>query len=398
MVKLCRALYISLILDIMVVCGFGMILNNNELESDIKNVGTHNNYNLIIEERNESEKTILKRLVEEFREFNQFDIDVNLHVGYENPKHEHIVEIQQLACWNNLQCNTTAVGPKHGSACCGDCSCNITSCMSTQSCCPDLLLSTFGDFPSIPEMPQHCIAMEIEGSRFLIQGKYGVDKCPSGTDERVASYCSREYSRQTETFDFSDITPCYDTKQHLIFRNKYCAYCNNINDEDLSYFNLTLTCSKVPEHGFRNNDEILDVIFEENVCTVKFTADLECDIENCRCLTTVASCNETGNWHDYDPDIENACHEYTSVYKQFKNIFCYICNGYNVSDIQSVCSGPVDEIHNGDTKFSFSGLLKITPSVSKNRLSTFAKQVIYTVICFVSVVFCTCILVIVNLV
>jgi len=28
--SICRALYISLILDIMVVCGFGMILNNNE--------------------------------------------------------------------------------------------------------------------------------------------------------------------------------------------------------------------------------------------------------------------------------------------------------------------------------------------------------------------------------
>ena len=57
----------------------------------------------------------------------------------------------------------------------------------------------------------------------------------------------------------------------------------------------------------------------------------------------VSSCNQVGNRSDYDPDIERACHGYTNYFQSpsleyrgyFKNIFCYICNGFSVSEILS---------------------------------------------------------------
>ncbi|KAL3882776.1 hypothetical protein ACJMK2_029083, partial [Sinanodonta woodiana] len=51
----------------------------------------------------------------------------------------------------------------------------------------------------------------------------------------------------------------------------------------------------------------------------------------------VDSCNVSGLWDRYDPDIDWACKHHTIQFEQFANVFCYICN----PDIVSHSSGPL---------------------------------------------------------
>ncbi|OWF56630.1 hypothetical protein KP79_PYT16232 [Mizuhopecten yessoensis] len=55
------------------------------------------------------------------------------------------------------------------------------------------------------------------------------------------------------------------------------------------------------------------------------------------------TCNVTGNWPEYDPDVAWACENATGnilpVYNNFKNFYCYLCNPENVvTDVISTCN------------------------------------------------------------
>jgi len=285
--------------------------------------------------------------------------------GLEKRTHRQIVEIQQRACFSNSLCNVTFKSLslfEPTDKCCGDCSCDLNTCQIKGTCCPDIVFSTFGEFPPEPTTPHHCIPLSI-GPR-PDTGIYGVDTCPVETDEALERKCTQKYTRHNID-NFYDITPCSDTKSNTVYRNKYCAFCHYKQNNDLIYFEIKFDCSQMPDNGFSGNlYAILDMLFLEKVCSISFSNPLACARESCYtnnvCKPAVSSCNVTGKWMEYDADIEAACLGYTSYYKdhgeRFKNIFCFICNSYD-PQIESLCDLIVTDSRNS---FSFSGLLKLT--------------------------------------
>jgi len=309
----------------------------------------------------------LERLVYTVQIGTPFPMYIDNFGGLEKRTHRQIVEIQQRACLLNSLCNVTfksLFGPTD--KCCGDCSCDLNTCQIKGTCCPDILFSTFGEFPPKPTIPHHCIPLEI-GPR-PDAGIYGVDTCPVETDEALERKCTQKYTRHNID-NFYDIAPCFDRKSNTVYRNKYCAFCNYKQNNDLNYFEINFKCFRMPEHGFNSNyDAILDMIFLDKVCSIFFSNPLACTGESCYsdnvCKPAVSVCNVTGNWMEYDADIEAACLGYTSYYtiygERFNNIFCYICNGYDPQIASSCTWGPSDVEHCCEIIRSFSGLLKLT--------------------------------------
>ena len=46
------------------------------------------------------------------------------------------------------------------------------------------------------------------------------------------------------------------------------------------------------------------------------------------CTYLIDRCNVTGLYTGEDPFLERACASYTSIYKHYKNVICYLCNGH----------------------------------------------------------------------
>jgi len=328
--------------------------------------------------------TSLERLAKEMQYKTPWPVELHYFGGVTNEKHKQIITIQQRACIFNSLCNVNGSGLDKSIHCCGDCSCDLNTCLVTGNCCPDILYSTYGDMWPKPQTPQHCVSMYIGKSTSFMSGVYAVDNCPDETDKALERKCIREYKRP-DINDFYDITPCYDIHSNITYRNQHCAQCNGVDESDVVHFKISFECSKMLENDFGNNKAILDAIFAEGQCHVSFANPLACSDGRCdssyNCWTSVTSCNTTGNWQEYDPDIETACLAYSSVYisksysseqDRFRNIFCYICNGFEAPRIHSSCisHGHPSESHT----FSFSGLLKMSADNTKyNTHRTFEK-------------------------
>jgi len=129
-----------------------------------------------------------------------------------------------------------------------------------------------------------------------------------------------------------------------LYRNRFCAICNGLVEKDLSFFETYGNFISLLT-DFTGTETLLDMVLKEKVYPIHF---YNCDVKTgsyysgVRCSIAVSSCNQVGNWSEYDPDIERACHGYTNFFEgpvsgyrgYFKNIFCYICNGFPVSEIK----------------------------------------------------------------
>ena len=141
------------------------------------------------------------------------------------------------------------------------------------------------------------------------------------------------------------------------YQNIFCATCNNILKENTVYWIPSVQCATsvlIPS----SMDTVFDEVSKVSDCNIIYNLpdkDMtlpECDIIN------VSQCNVTGLWKRYDPVIEAACHAYTAIfYFEYNNLFCYLCNELE-ENLPGICSK--DE--GGNIVFSFSALLKFTPS------------------------------------
>jgi len=261
-------------------------------------------------------------------------------------EHQNIIDIQQHACPDIPLCHDGRTNIVAGNCCPVYCSCNLTECMVERNCCPDVLINTYGDFPDQTEREEHCIPLSFD-RRFNVkfnEGYYGVDDCPPGTDYDLASRCTGKYTR-TAVESLAELIPCYSKINKTLYRNKFCAICNGLREENLLYFEVRVSQYSL-DLWLNGTDTLLDLVMNTNVDEIEFVSPFHCN-NNCYsgvlCEMVVSSCNQVGNWSDYDTDIERACHGYTNYFESpsseyrgyFKNIFCYICNGFPLSEIRS---------------------------------------------------------------
>ena len=333
---------------------------------------------------NDTEYTPLMVVLKEIRDLGLLKVSEDLDQFNLSREHEHIIKIQQSACPNIPLCHSNATFEKYELNCCpGRCSCNVPECMAERNCCPDVIITTYRGFPTPAEHQEHCIPMIIDGRSNGGFGYYGVDSCPPGTDEELASRCTRVYTRDSIEH-LSDLVPCFDGINQTLYRNKFCAICNGLIEKDLSFFEFSGNFIS-SWTNFTGTETLLDMVLKEKVCPIRFH---NCDHNTglcyygVHCTMVVSSCNQLGNWSEYDPDIERACHGFTNYFKSpvleyhgyFKNIFCYICNGFHVSDINScqhtsfVRNAQAIESYSVVLRSSTSAREKYVPQVSRHLL------------------------------
>lgn len=199
---------------------------------------------------------------------------------------------------------------------CPECSCNKTTCISQENCCPDVY------FQFMDQTCEDSIILDSTG--WNLTDKYPIVKtCPKAADNYTANLCLRNWTL-IEKIRLSPVTSLHS---NINFLNKYCAACNG---EDVFYdWELDISCNIFSDFNYLSSyQEVMDQAMVKN-CTIRhkphFTPVHNCALE---ANVTYYRCNMTGLWKTFDPDIQYAC-ESTFVLThrtKYKNIFCLICN------------------------------------------------------------------------
>ena len=208
------------------------------------------------------------------------------------------------------------------------CSCR-SDCYLYASCCQDSdrqIQETFECSALVYHMP--------ETATPLINGdNYGISMY------RQVTTCAQGFPQNTETFEmcvnnkyaieFEDVVAVSDVNGN-VYKNQHCAICNNVTTYIL--FDLHISCKEQLSNALF---EVMNMpsLFESS-CYIWFDSPKpEIEIQS-RCFTPdVTSCNETGIWDNYDPNIDMACNSFTFLYRHtlkrlviYKNIYCFLCN------------------------------------------------------------------------
>ncbi|XP_045165325.2 uncharacterized protein LOC123529170 [Mercenaria mercenaria] len=168
-----------------------------------------------------------------------------------------------------------------------------------------------------------------------------VSDCPYHyRDTDIQTKCRREYSDISFDVPLRYILPVFDNLTNLNYKNIYCAQCHNVELKRLEFASLNYEC--YASHRFTVNEGLtyirdLSANLDSNGsdrCNILFTPYKG----NACNRNFIDRCNLTGQWFIYDRETETSCLSYTSVYTdKFKNIHCYICNGFKETDIEYSC-------------------------------------------------------------
>ncbi|KAK3102820.1 hypothetical protein FSP39_014141 [Pinctada imbricata] len=223
---------------------------------------------------------------------------------------------------------------------CPDCMCD-KDCVLRGDCCPDL-------FFSLPELV--CV------NRTIINGNYDknrteqysalmVSSCPKNSDRDQRERCTSLTDTKSRLGNFP-VTGSGDNFP-LTFYNKYCAECNNVTN--YTSWTLDIDCNLFADFNFLSSlDDIIETAISRK-CVFQAFHEIqgrEIKEENCFDISENSilktKCNETGEWRNFDPDIQRACESSLKTkFKVFKNVFCYMCNpsGQNfMEDIYETCN------------------------------------------------------------
>ncbi|KAL4224008.1 hypothetical protein ACF0H5_017465 [Mactra antiquata] len=250
-----------------------------------------------------------------------------------------------------------------GTPCCKSCICDFPKCLKRMTCCLDTLIENIDiddvdvvdEEKVVSKQETNCVSLHLANSVMveetdIFDGALMIDSCPKDTNESLSKNCTRPYTSGIR--DFNDVTPVMNIVNAVVYRNIYCAYCHKVHDNKLAKANAQISC----EHGLtpRTEQEIITAVVENRKCHLMFQRNDRFVVE--KCTVSVDECNKTGKWFEFDATIKKACNLYTHpilVQNTFyKNPFCAMCNGFNITDIEC-------DIDPGTSQFTFSGLLKL---------------------------------------
>ncbi|KAK3598839.1 hypothetical protein CHS0354_007445 [Potamilus streckersoni] len=210
------------------------------------------------------------------------------------------------------------------------CTCS-EDCIRTTTCCPDNPYSY---------MKQSCLNIAIYlpvGSNQLARKM--VDACPYH-ETHILPICREGVSRSI--FD----VPVSSKRTRLSYVHRLCALCSMEKDNDLEPWEpVVAKCVSSPSEMTESfmDMAVLKQLLSEGKCVLVYNESVAYDRN---CIPSVAnenvegivdSCNVSGLWDRYDPDIDWACKHYATQFEQFANVFCFICN----PDLVSHTSGPL---------------------------------------------------------
>lgn len=310
----------------------------------------------------------------------------DLIANISNSFQRHVVAIQLRFCPNTRLCTLqelTSLFPSetdlYAELYCGSCNCDFPSCLRDRDCCPDILEAEYFDterytvshdgrlpkdtdgskkmkgVTSEPAVTRECMSLGLNpysGAPSI----YIVAACPSSVD--YASKCTQEYAGNTDKL--VDVAPCYDKKTFETFRNRFCAYCNGVSDDDIVFLDPALKCGSNPHFDEMSSiQNLVDYVLMKDNCDIEFDLGKNYSVFK-YCSRAVDKCNTTGLWRNYSLDVDLACNAYTSnIHYQeavYRNIFCVLCNRLDTDDLTW---SNYNSYHDKSSLFSFTGLLKI---------------------------------------
>ncbi|KAL4224631.1 hypothetical protein ACF0H5_015329 [Mactra antiquata] len=281
---------------------------------------------------------------------------------FENDLQRSIVRIQLQHCPYNSLCTFGSIAIPDLYSCCLQCECNTSACGLNKECCPSVVPSE--DFKFSNDTSQNkvwsinddvlsnltCIPTVLSHQTEV--GFLANARCPDDASKELNGLCTRLYSNVSM---LADIVPVYSNISGLIFRNKYCALCNNIFTDDIVSFGTHFSC--LEQSSFERVTSIQDAIaisLSVTDCEISF---IFYDTQLIPCHYVIDKCNVSGNWETYDPFTESACGLYTSKVKYdglyYRNIYCALCNEV----VPKVTCGSNYPVRSGN--FGFSGLLSL---------------------------------------
>ncbi|KAH9514394.1 hypothetical protein Btru_025103 [Bulinus truncatus] len=253
------------------------------------------------------------------------------------------VEVFSTACWN-LECVP--------------CYCQRPACEIYKNCCPDITVPCLRDSAYVNPVPDRTRYLKsqsldtISGDRPRIPPLVG---CDAQTNQEKSSLfirsCSQDYKTNRTVIDLCEkdkniseqtvetFVRALDMKTHVVYKNKYCATCNRVEN----FFPLPIrfvfasykTVSKVTDY-----DDLLRqllslglkpaILFPDNVTVF--------DCKYSETKQVLNSCKSTNETKLVDEVILRACEGPSANYHQvydtedrsfYKNIFCYICNKFS---------------------------------------------------------------------
>lgn len=206
---------------------------------------------------------------------------------------------------------------------CPPCSCN-EDCFKNETCCPDVFFMQRKEQESF-------ITPFLYRSPFddlLSYEQYAMlTQCPSNADSNTKEMCEISSNENVKR-----LFPVTSSKTNYTYRNHLCAVCHDEDDSDLVQWTITT------RQTFRTTISVINVIssfqslfnFSQlaNHRTVLFVPP---DSISSRIIRIIPSefIQESCPF-DIDLDIKLAClASYVRPYRNFKNIFCYVCDFYN---------------------------------------------------------------------
>ena len=262
------------------------------------------------------------------------------------------------ACPRNNYC--TQVGPSTGPTfglCCSQCNCS-ESC--GYDCCPDGP-QTFLSEEEIADFKKNdivkCLSPALELNELIkpLKKYEFIARCPFDFEGSVTKEkCLTPFDK----FDLGEYTwnvPVSSSISRNNYRNLYCAVCNGERNETLIIWDVILRCVKfisdtdVNFLSISNLTSVLDISSDiRGICNIFYklpslqgnlSSSLDGPLEVRECSGVTDRCNVTGNWAAYDLGVESSCLSYRSEFQGYRNIHCFICNGGNISNVQTHCFG-----------------------------------------------------------
>ena len=234
-----------------------------------------------------------------------------------SPDVHHFTMLANTQCPYADFCLTNASQslPPGKMSCCKSCHCDY-ECGHRIDCCIDVI----DTFNIVETEGLVCVAPRIgyaETDPKTLPNYNMIDRCLLNNTHDC---------KNVSTALWGALYPVYSPSRDLIFFNKECAICSDV--QDYLNWNTYLSCL----HPSVNIDEMI-IDLAEGRCKLDFYPPEGAIVDKYICYNTVVdSCNITGYWLEYDPFVEAACriiHAPISGYGyNFANIFCKLCNGF----------------------------------------------------------------------
>ena len=244
--------------------------------------------------------------------------------------------IQQVVssyCPYSDLCHSQARLTTNGSertSCCAHCSCD-NDCGRFDNCCIDQDRSNSYSSRVIPckstltkdLINNNGFQSESEPRYYKLE-----DTCPPNENNMTLIQKCQGYSKE----HLEDFVWVSDKQTGMIYQNGHCAQCHGVNE--YITWSIRTSCGNILSQGRSVDSTLLS-----NLCDIvnEVPSQEETRAETYSCTIYIHSeCNITGNWEEYDTNMDTACKRYNWTYfhidqiinsaQAYKNVFCFLCN------------------------------------------------------------------------